>query len=399
VENYWIGGLERFYFDLINGLPAEEFELTLFANPIHGLAERLKERIHRPFQWIAYHNLTTTRLDYALLSRRPRRLSRALGFVCRRLTGAPLYLYSQRTLQRLWQAHPADVVHVINGGYPGGQGCRTAALAARAAGCSSVLMSILSYPQPPRSPWDGVLDQRVVKAVNSLIPNSLTAGQGLVKLRHFPADKIIPIQGGIAPPLADNEAGLRLHQELGLPADSLLVGTVAVLEPIKGHLVLLDAVRQLQPEFPKAHFVFVGEGQLRPQLEVYLRAHQLDGSVSLLGHRPDVPEIVNAFDIFAFPSRHEGLPYAIQEAMALSKPIVASRVGGIPEEIDDGKSGLLVPPGDSGALADALRKLLRSAALRLEFGRAAQEKFRRQFTLQHMLDAFIQLYTQENSPC
>jgi glycosyltransferase involved in cell wall biosynthesis len=197
----------------------------------------------------------------------------------------------------------------------------------------------------------------------------------------------------------DREAGQRLRQELGLPAQSLLIGTVAVLEPLKGHLVLLDAVRRLQSEFPQAHFIFVGQGRLRPQIEAYLQAHQLAHQVSLLGYRKDVPQIINAFDVVAFPSLHEGLPYAIQEAMALAKPIVASRVGGIPEEIDDGRSGLLVPPGDSQALAEGLRRLLRSPAQAAEMGRGAQEKYAKQFTLQRMVEGFIQLYNRGDQPC
>jgi glycosyltransferase involved in cell wall biosynthesis len=399
VENYWTGGLERFYFDLINGLPAEQFEITLFANPINGLGERLQSFVHRPIKWVPYHNLTTSQLDYRLLRLNPPQFGAVLAFACRNIARWPLHLSSQRTWRHLWQQYPAEVLHIVNGGYPGAQGCLTAALAARAAGCPRILMSVLSYPFPLKRQQESSLDQQILAAVDCLIPNSVAAGQGLVSLRHFPADRVTPIQGGTAAPPVDREAGQRLRQELGLPAQSLLIGTVAVLEPLKGHLVLLDAVRRLQSEFPHAHFIFVGDGRLRPQLEAYLQAHQLADRVSLLGYRKDVPQIINAFDVVAFPSLHEGLPYAIQEAMALAKPIVASRVGGIPEEIDDGRSGLLVPPGDSQALADGLRQLLRSPMQAAEMGRGAQEKYARQFTLGRMVEGFIQLYCRGERPC
>jgi len=394
VENYLAGGLERFYFDLINGLPVNELDITLLTNPLEGLDERLRVFIRRPFNWVLYKNLTLTSLDYRVFHTNSLRPSGALTLGCRAIARLPLWVASRIKLRNLFQRHAADVVHIINGGYPGAQGCVTAAMAAKAAGVRKILMSVQSYPYPPRTPLDAIMDRRLIRAVDYLVPNSLAAAQGLMSLRGFPKSKIHPIQTGTPAPPQDREAGVRLRAELDLPSDRVLVGTVAALEPLKGHLVLLEALREIQAEFPQAHLIFLGEGIMRPQITAYVQAHQLVGRVSLLGYRNDAQRLTNAFDVVAFPSFVEGMPITILEAMALARPIVATNVGGIPEEIEHGASGLLVPPRDSRALADGLRQMLRSPGNAARMGQAAREKYCRQFTVQRMVGDFVRLYSQ-----
>ena len=392
VENYLPGGLERFYFDLINGLPANEFEIVLFTNPLAGLAERLNHFIRRPYNWIPYHNITSTTVDYRLPKASHQTIARWLIFVSRLTIRTPLHFNSVRVLRHLFRCYPTDIIHIINGGHPGAQGCLTAAVAARSAGVHRILLSIQSYPYPRKSPLDKIIDRQIIQAVDDFIPNSLAAAKGLITLRDFPADKVHPIQTGTPMPPLDPQAGQRLRMNLSLPATSILIGTVATLEPMKGHLVLLDAFRQIQSEFSQAHLVFLGEGIARPQIESFIHTHHLEHRVKLLGHRDDAQALTNAFDLVAFPSFYEGLPIAILEAMALAKPIVATNVGGIPEEIDHNRSGILVPPRDSHALAGGLRQMLQSPDRATHMGRAAREKYYQQFTLQHMVNAYIQLY-------
>jgi glycosyltransferase involved in cell wall biosynthesis len=392
VENYLPGGLERFYSDLINGLPVDEFDVTLLANPIAGLADRLAAAIQRPIDLQIYHAYTPTRLNYGRLQAnrlgRPTLARRVLNLAAR----WPLRAISRAQLRRALQHHPADVLHIINGGYPGAEGCLLAAQLARALHFPRILMSVLSYPYPRRSVLDAALDRAVRRSVDGISPNSAIAGQGLIALRGFPAHLIQPIASGTTPPPIDLAAGARLRSKLGLPADSVLIGTVAALEPLKGHLVLLDAARQLLAEFPRAYFILSGTGVMQPQLTDFIRNHALRDRVYLLGFTPDARALTNAFDIVAFPSFYEGMPIAILEAMALAKPIVATNVGGIPEEIESGVSGWLTPARDSAALAEGLRHCLRNPDRARDLGRAAQARFYQQFTLQHVVTAYQAWY-------
>ena len=253
-------------------------------------------------------------------------------------------------------------------------------------------MSMLSYPYPRHNALDAMLDRTISRSVDGLSPNSAIAGRGLVELREFPVRLIRPIPSGTNPPSSEVAAGARLRAELGLPADSVVIGTVAALEPLKGHLVLLEAARQICAEFSQAYFVISGEGVMRPQLEAYIRDQQLRNRVYLLGFTPDARALTNAFDLVAFPSFYEGMPIAVLEAMALARPIVATNVGGIPEEIEHAVSGWLVPPRDSAALADGLCSLLRDRDLAHRLGQAAQNRFYEHFTLQHMQAAYQEWY-------
>jgi glycosyltransferase involved in cell wall biosynthesis len=397
VENYVAGGLERFYFDLINGLPIDGFDVTLLANPLEGLAERLGLFLKRPVNWVPYKNVTATTLDYRVFHAHDRRRLNRFIQAGRLIARFPLHVASRIRLRGLFERHPGDIMHIINGGYPGAQGCITAARAAQLAGFRRILMSVQSSPYPRKSRLDVLLDRQLLRAVDCLVPNSLAAGQALISLRGFPKSKISPIQTGTPPPPYSSGVGVRLRSELGLPADSILIGTVAALELLKGHLVLLEALCTIQMEFPRAHLIFLGDGIARSHIDSYIQAHHLKGRVSLLGHRDDARLLTNAFDIVVLPSLYEGLPISILEAMALAKPIVATNVGGIPEEIDHEVSGLLFPPRDSRALADALKKLLHFPTEAARMGEAAQKKYYSRFTAQHMVESFLGLYSQTES--
>ena len=149
-----------------------------------------------------------------------------------------------------------------------------------------------------------------------------------------------------------------LHTEYPIPPDSPIVGVVARLEPEKGHPTLLDAWPAVIAAVPKAHLLIVGEGTQREALEAQVAALGIGRSVTFTGRRDDVPAVTAALDVAVLPSYREAQGLSILEAMALSRPVVASAVGGIPEMIEDGQTGLLVPPRDP----DAARRRDRPAA-------------------------------------
>jgi glycosyltransferase involved in cell wall biosynthesis len=149
-----------------------------------------------------------------------------------------------------------------------------------------------------------------------------------------------------------------LHEEYSIPESSPIVGVVARLEAEKGHRVLLDAWPAVLAEHPDAWLLIVGEGSERNSLEAQAAGLGIADHVVFTGRREDVPAVTAALDIAVLPSYREAQGLSVLEAMALSRPVIASNVGGIPEMIEDGVTGLLVPPGSPDALAGAINLLL-----------------------------------------
>lgn len=189
----------------------------------------------------------------------------------------------------------------------------------------------------------------------------------------------------------DERAAVRA--ELGVPAEDFLVVCVANLTPVKNHELLVRAFARMRPQRPEASLVLVG--QLRETTASVRRTVaelQLQERVVLSGPRTDVPRIVRAADAFALASHSEGLPVSLLEAMALGKPVVCTRVGGIPGAVTDGVEGFLVPPGDAGAMAERLGQLAADRDLRARLGRAGQDTVRTRYDIGVMVRAVEALY-------
>lgn len=164
-----------------------------------------------------------------------------------------------------------------------------------------------------------------------------------------------------------------VRRELGIGSSALLVGTVGRLSPVKGHAYLLRAARLILQKEPGATFLLVGSGPLRDELLASAAHLRVDGQCLFVGPRTDVYGLIAAMDIFVLPSLGEGIPMALLEAMALGTPVVATAVGGVPEIIRHRTTGLLVPPGDEQALADACLEL----ALNRNWARTLSARARR----------------------
>ena len=175
------------------------------------------------------------------------------------------------------------------------------------------------------------------------------------------------------------------------PTDVLYV-CVGGLRPVKNHALLLESFAQGPASDPRAHLLFVGRGKLRPDLERQIVALGLQERVHLLGMRSDVPEILNAADVFVLGSEWEGNPLSVMEAMAAGKPVVCTAVGGVPELVEDGGCGLLVPRRDVPALAKAMRYMLENSEARRAMGRASARRAIEHFDLRAMTEAYEDLY-------
>jgi glycosyltransferase involved in cell wall biosynthesis len=187
-------------------------------------------------------------------------------------------------------------------------------------------------------------------------------------------------------------AGGTLRQELNLSADTLLVGTVAILRRKKGHAELLEAIPEILKACPQAHFVFAGNGPQEGNLKTRIAELNLQDRVHLLGLRRDVVNVLQSLDLFVLPTYQEALGTAFVEAAAMALPVVGSNVDGVPEVVQEGITGLLVPAKNSQALGEAIRQLLLDPALRQTMGNAGRDWVSKRFSHRAMAQGMVAVY-------
>jgi glycosyltransferase involved in cell wall biosynthesis len=210
--------------------------------------------------------------------------------------------------------------------------------------------------------------------------------------RRVPAAKTRTIRYGVDAEKFNPVSGGSYRNELGIPRGKIVFGTIARLTEQKGHRYLLEALPKIVPECPDALFLFAGDGPLRASLEARAAALGVERHVRFLGFRSDVVSLLAAFDAFVLPSLYEGLPNAVLEAMACARPVIATSVDGTPEAVVHGETGLLVPPGDPAALADALLYFVRNRSLMKRMGRNGRERAVNEFGIDRQISAFDELY-------
>ena len=207
-----------------------------------------------------------------------------------------------------------------------------------------------------------------------------------------PPARAVTVYEGIDLGHVDAAPPADLHAELWLPHQAPIVGNVAALVPHKGQRHLIEAAAIVVTKVPDARFVIAGEGELRPALERQIKDHRLEKHVFLTGFRPDILSIHKGFDIFVMSSVTEGLGTSLLDAMACGKPIVATTAGGMPEVVVDGRTGLLVPPRDHVAMADAIVRLLRDESARQEMAAAGLARVRARFSAERMVQDTLEVY-------
>jgi len=214
----------------------------------------------------------------------------------------------------------------------------------------------------------------------------LLIGDGVESARAVTVHEGIDLEHVDAAPPVD------VHTEFWLPHQAPIVGNVAALVPHKGQRDLVDAAAIVVREVPDARFLVLGQGELRETLERQIRHLNLEKHVLLAGFRPDALSLLKGFDVFVMSSVQEGLGTSLLDAMACAKPVVATTVGGIPEVVVDGETGLLVPPRQPPQMAAAIVRLLKSAAARRDMGAAGRARVQARFTVQRMVAETMAVY-------
>lgn len=352
-----LGGAENAMFMLLESLDRAEWEPTLLLDDAPGV-EPLAER------------------------------AAALGVPVRRVAPLPLGLTGARrvpALARLLRRQRPDVFHAHMSSPVACKWALTAAVLARVPAVLGTVQ-VGGYEPPNRSAYRQL--RALAGRVDRYLAVSRAIAEELVGRLGWPAGKIEVAYNAVDVARAAVAAPTGLREQLGGSATRPLVLTPARLDAQKGLSILLEAAA----EVPDACFLLAGEGPERERLEALARELGVADRVLFLGRREDVPQLLAAADVFALPSLYEGSSLAVLEAMAAGTAVVSSAIGGTDELIEDGRSGLLAPPGDSAALAAALRRALGDAELREELARRARERVEAGLTREQMASRVTGVY-------
>ncbi len=242
-----------------------------------------------------------------------------------------------------------------------------------------------------------LMDKLLRPFTECLIVNSFEGARHWEKSLDLPAGACRVIYNGVdverfAPENIPPGRPIALAESVGLKTDLPIVGVVARLDPQKDPSNFLGAIKHMASRQTRVQFVWVGDGPSRQSAEEMVRAYGIGDKVRFVGEQPDTPAWFSIFDIFVLPSKCEGLPNVLIEAMAMGKAIVATDVGAVSEVVEHGVTGILVPGGDARALASAILELLSDEAMRIQLGRAARIEAARKFSMGRMVNETEALY-------
>lgn len=329
------------------------------------------------------------------------RVAKPLAIVLKVIAQLLKYIYivcNTAVLYIVFRTHKIGLLHINNGGYPGAYSCMSAVFAAKLAGIREIVYivnnEVFSYQRPGR--WfDYFFDKMVGKYVTVFVTGSIHAGQALKKVLGLPPEKIRNIKNGILLRTA-TENREEFFKRFGLEQDRLLIGVVAILEERKGHMYLLQALKSLKDSGrvnKMPHVIIEGEGPLLDDLQAYVMKARLSDCVKFIGVEKNICNLMKAMDLLVLPSvSGEDFPNVILEAMGFGKPVVASNICGIPEQVENMKSGILVKPADASGLAQAIGRFLDDRSLLAPFGDRARQIFTEKFQAATAVANYSNLY-------
>ncbi|WP_414481461.1 glycosyltransferase family 4 protein [Caldicoprobacter sp.] len=299
----------------------------------------------------------------------------------------PLDAIKAVKIARIITEHGVDVLHCH--GFKAGVVGRAGAILAGCPKVYTVHNFVLSSSHGFKSTMLSKLEKVLAKRTEGIIAVSRALKLELEQKCRIPSDKINVIYNGIS--LPPEGGGGNVRKRLGIGPDAVVVGSVARLIPSKGIQHLLDAIPLIRGCCKNVSFMIVGTGPYEEALKMRAKALGVEGDVLFTGYVAPIWGYLDAMDIFVLPTLSEGLGISVLEAMAMGKPVVASNVGGIPEIVQHGGNGYLVPPGDAAALACAVIHLINNAHLRKVFGQKGRQRIVTSFSVERMVQATAQL--------
>ena len=358
-----VGGLENGLVNLINRMPAERYRHAIVC--LTGFNPIFRARIRR------------SDVEVVSIDKQPGKdpgVYVRCWRVLRRLQPAIVHTRNLGTVDLQWAARLAGVRHRVHGEH----------------GWDA------SDPQG-RSPRHLRIRRACRPVIQRYVPMSRDLERWLVAAVHVVPTRIRQIYSGVdterfAPsptPVGEGRGG----------GSSLTIGTVGRLDPVKNQASLIQAVASLVQRYADLRLTVVGDGPLRASLESQAASLGLADRVTFTGARDDTPDLMRSFDVFVLPSVNEGISNTILEAMATGLPVVAGRVGGNPELVENGVTGCLYDPARLDALEQALLPYVTDPGLRAVHGRAGRERVVQNFSLDTMVQRYLDLYDEMLSHC
>lgn len=260
-------------------------------------------------------------------------------------------------------------------------------LAAKSIGVPAVISRRVDNPESRWiTKWKYGLYQKVI-TISDGIRNVLLS-QGARE------DHVVCVRSSLAENATSECNSMAFKERFNLPQDALVIGVVAQLIERKGHAYLLQVLPELLKDFPNIKVLFFGKGKYREVLEQQIAKLGLQETVQFTGFCHDMPALFGCIDLLVHPALMEGLGVSLLQASQQGAPIVASAVGGIPEAVEDGVNGLLVPPGDTESLQAAIEELLQSSELRQQMGEKGKQLMIDKFSVQQMVAGNYHVYSE-----
>lgn len=365
VDASWeVGGLTSYVLGLARGFRARGFTIAAICHPGEVVAP-LREALAR--EGVRVHAVEEGAPSVAARLRRVRELTAVV------------------------RQYPRCVLALMMGYFTGG-GVMT--LAGVLGGAAAIVRADLQPPVPPITWRQTALLRLKDQVTRRVVVGAIENREAFA--RHMGRDfrKIDVVNTGIDLGRFHPKGGRSATRSaLGYAPDDLVIGTSSRLsEERKGVHHFIDMAAQVGQAFPRAKFLIVGDGLLRQSLEDQAARLDLSSRVQFTGWRPDVVELLESMDVYVMPSLYEGGPTTVLEAMAIGLPVVATRVGMVPEVMDDGRTGLIVGPGDHSEMAAAVGKLLSDDRFRADIAKAARQHAECHFSINRMAEGYLEVF-------
>ncbi|MCX5829583.1 MAG: glycosyltransferase [Deltaproteobacteria bacterium] len=363
IDGIEFGGGERVFAQIINGLPEDRYETFLATAPNDAFQKA-----------ITVKNCSFFPIDFS-----------------NRYNAANLL-----KLIRIIKYHRIDIVH--------GQGARAEFYARLAAGLTGRKKYVATVAMPVEGydvgPWKrrlyGIFDRFSERFVDRFLVVSDILVKSMIQVHGIAPGKVVKIYNGIETDLYRQENQLdnrrRIRQEFQVSDTDVLIGAIGRLVWQKGFEYFIQAVPELAQALPTSRYALIGDGILRRDLEKLANDLKIRDHILFTGQRTDIRDTLTALDIVVIPSVLEGFPIVTLEAMAMGKPIVATAIDGITEQIMDGREGILVPPRNTANLAQAIIKIVSNPIMADTLGKAARRRVTTEFSVQQMIKATINVY-------
>ena len=364
IDGLEFGGGERTFLQLIEGLPKERFRIYVATS-----RDRIFSKI------LSHKGIAANHLD----------LSKRISFE------------NIRELRKLIKTNKIDIIHS-----QGGRADFYARMNGRPLRPGTKIVSTIATPvegydvNPLRKAIYCFFDRLSERFVDRFLVVSEALRKIMIDGHKVTPDKVVRVYNGIELnaycPNTSDQSSWQIRNEYGIGATDVLIGAIGRLVWQKGLEYLIKSMPEIVKRHPDIKVIFVGDGPFRGSLENLCRQLGVEDKSIFTGYRSDTKEILSAIDIKVIPSLAEGFPMVTLEAMAMEKPIVATCIDGITEQITDGVEGILVPPRDTNALVAAINAIIENKDLASSLGSAARKRVEREFTVEKMIDETEKVY-------